>query len=421
MSKTESKPTKQTKAMLFIICAIFIIVSVFFIYSIKESDTAIVAKDQSNSSDYQKIIKAQERAVIANELLCSSFNYLSESPYPDDYAGDYISEDGILTIYLTSFENQSNYIDILSDYIDIVNFEHKQHSLNTLDTVAIDLAGKLQTFFSIAGYGSDIINNYVIIDLEDPRTPHNENILSPFLVADDNYYLYPSENEENVQIKINWDTVKTIEESTYPGGTVLNNNSAIATMACNGYRSGTFGFVTCGHSQIIGHMMYAPIDFVGVTSYINYPTTSNPIVYGDFSFINAVSTPSNTISPTNLYKMINNSLYAYVGGLSISPAVGTYLYKYGFMSGASLVQVTQQNYTDIVSLDGGATGQIKGLSVAKIMSGNSLSGDSGGPYVYQNRFCGVHRGSVVPSPDENHYVKFTPYTYMLNQSISLYY
>ncbi len=271
MSKTESKPTKQTKAMLFIICAIFIIVSVFFIYSIKESDTAIVAKDQSNSSDYQKIIKAQERAVIANELLCSSFNYLSESPYPDDYAGDYISEDGILTIYLTSFENQSNYIDILSDYIDIVNFEHKQHSLNTLDTVATDLAGKLQTFFSIAGYGSDIINNYVIIDLEDPRTPHNENILSPFLVADDNYYLYPSENEENVQIKINWDTVKTIEESTYPGGTVLNNNSAITTMACNGYRSGTLGFVTCGHSQIIGHMMYAPIDFVGVTSYIIQP------------------------------------------------------------------------------------------------------------------------------------------------------
>ena len=380
--------------------------------------TKTPAQRDEIADQYSKIMEIQERAVYANDLLTSSFNYLSDHPYPDDYAGDYISDEGMLTVYLTSLENVDFYKAILEEYTDVIDYKIKNISLNDLTDAAKNIGTLMKKDFAVVSYGPDMMKNCVNVDVAEKYKIENELILSGYMECSNECYRYRLNDDSFISVVINWDS-SVVLESAYAGGSPLGLSTTDydVTMACNGYRSSTFGFVTCGHGQIIGHMMYSANDFVGVTGYISFPTLSNPTVYGDFSFINAVSIPGNTIIPDNHYKMFGNQLYTFTGTLS-NPAVGTYLYSYGMTSGVSLVQVSSQNNTTVVSLGGGNTGSVMGITKATILSGASQGGDSGGPYVYQNRFSGIHQGKSFSAGGP--YALFTPYTYVQAQSISAY-
>lgn len=91
------------------------------------------------------------------------------------------------------------------------------------------------------------------------------------------------------------------------------------------------------------------------------------------------------------------------GGTYLSPAVGTYVTRYGFTTGYSYGTVTA-TYVAIIP----ATEMtIYGMTKVTISEGDGgQPGDSGGPYLTGNAFCGVHHGH---STADSSIVYFTPY------------
>ncbi|MCR4837497.1 MAG: S1 family peptidase [Eubacterium sp.] len=119
----------------------------------------------------------------------------------------------------------------------------------------------------------------------------------------------------------------------------------------------------------------------------------SPGVSGDYSIISAASGYTATSSVfTTSGNTTNFTGYQY------HPAVGTYLYKYGRVSGQAFCQVTDYQVTS-----NGFTNIVK----AKLISGYSQGGDSGRPYRNGTSFCGVHHGSGTINGIT--YVYFTPY------------
>ena len=125
---------------------------------------------------YQDIMNMQEKAVLANELLNSSFKPTDDLLYPDDYAGSQITDEGTLLIYLTDQSNIDHYKSIISEYLSIVEFKTAQLSLNTLLDSADRLAGELKDKLNIDGFGPDITNNCIIINIKDPEIPVLESL-----------------------------------------------------------------------------------------------------------------------------------------------------------------------------------------------------------------------------------------------------
>ncbi len=102
---------------------------------------------------------------------------------------------------------------------------------------------------------------------------------------------------------------------------------------------------------------------------------------------------------------INNGTY-------LAPAVGTYVTKYGCITGYSYGTVTATNA--VITSNIGTT--IFGMTIASISSGaGSIPGDSGGPYLAANAFCGVHHGHLS---SDNSTVIFTPYSLILQGGFS---
>lgn len=97
-------------------------------------------------------------------------------------------------------------------------------------------------------------------------------------------------------------------------------------------------------------------------------------------------------------------------GYMLNPAVGTYLYKYGAVSGQAYCKVTATGIT--LTPDNGSM-RIHNMTKAEIITGTTGPGDSGGPYRCGTDFCGIHHGSATQGGTAT-YVYFTPYTYIYN-------
>lgn len=371
-------------------------------------------QNTTEEKDYLKIMKMQEKAVTANDILMSTFDSNGTLVYPDDYSGNYITREGHLVIFLTCKDNISEYNNILSDYSEIVDYEYVNYSLNDLYMVSDKVFELLSKEFEITMFGPDIINNGIIIESTSKRNENNEEIILRYFSYDNDTYYYESDYGI-IPIDFNWNTSPINEEISFPGGSPMgyvSGSTGRVTMSCNVFNSdGVFGFITCGHGSIPGQVTYSGSTTIGVTSYIRYPSTTNNSVYGDFSFVISTGNPS----VTSNYKYIHlpsTIQYNYVGYVN-SPPIGTVLIKYGKNSGNATVTVSHTGVTNTVNLDG-VTCYVKGITKATINSGYSIGGDSGGPYVFSNKYCGVHRGSNSTS------VFFTPYYFVKSAGYDIY-
>ena len=227
-----------------------------FLFANKRSEP-VTRVDGKSMDKYEVMMAAQQRAVNANELLCSEFDFTSRYPFPDDYAGDYISEDGFFSVYVTSEEGIQRYEKLLADYSDITTYVIREHSYNELIKASDEASEWVADNFDLHFNGPDIINNGIMFSVNDSRTDEAEKkLLSYFKTVAGNYcYEY---NGKLIKVLVEWEA-ESSEEVSYPGGTSLGMISSpdYVTMTCNGYKNNKLGFVTCGHG-----VWFTPFSYV---------------------------------------------------------------------------------------------------------------------------------------------------------------
>ncbi len=347
--------------------------------------------------DIAALMKAQECAVAAHRTLISSFDWdeaRNDYAYPDNYGGDYISENTlVIQLVNPTEEDYAYYTGLLEDYVDHIAFEEVDYSYNFLQSASEDTFEDLSDELEITGYGVRMSQNSVVLYVK-------SNAMATGLSEQNT-------NEENIS-KLKLPRYIQIEEgendtlsATLYGGDLIGNGSSSFTLGACGFYGGAIAIVTCGHG---GHS-------VGSTLYYG-SGTSTPIgtvkkqnygsgLYGDYAI--ATVTYSHTLS-----KYVHNAAgYVLINTYDENPAEGTVVSKYGETTGYSYGTITGTNYT--------AGYGTKGLTVVQISGSNGIDyGDSGGPWYYNDSslgyvFCGITSGKN----GDNTVAYFTPYKYIL--------
>jgi len=164
--------------------------------------------------DYEGIMKAQQRAVDANDLLNSTFDFTLEYPYPDDYSGDWVSDSGDMVICLTSDDNIDDYKTLLSEYADIIEYRFVDHSFNELLLAVKELGTGLEHEMYVKEFGPDIFNNSIFITFSEEASQDNYDILYKYVDVTENGYAF-TYNEDTYNVEITWDEPEVDEEVSY--------------------------------------------------------------------------------------------------------------------------------------------------------------------------------------------------------------
>ena len=348
--------------------------------------------------DIAALMKAQEGAVAAHRTLISSFDWdeaRNDYAYPDNYGGDYISENTlIIQLVSPTEEDYAYYTGLLEDYVDHIAFEEVNYSYNFLQTASEDVSKELSDELEITGYGVRMSQNSVILSvkpgsLDAMVSAQNANGTTALNLPD--------------YIQIQADAASSTDAILYGGDSICTATGGYTMAACGSY-GGTVAIVTCGHGNLS----------VGTTFYYG-TTTSTPIgkvqkvnyasgLYGDYSIVTV--TYSHTLS-----KYIRNATgYVLISAYDENPAEGTIVCKYGQTTKYGVGTITDTNQTILAD----KTVTVKGMTKVALLEGyTSDNGDSGGPYYYQDSslgyvFCGVHHGHSSSSTSY-----FTPYKYIL--------
>lgn len=337
------------------------------------------AYDADTKGDFETIFDIQRDACLANETIYESFEWNNTYIYPDDFAGTYIDYD-MLHVMVTSKDALKRYQTMLNDYT-CLKFDIVEHSYNELMENAARTVEELGDKVKITSYGVALSDN------------------KPFIRVI--YYDYDKVNillkgSEDIIIEKADDYVK--KETTVYGGAHIFSNDHHLTLAGSGTYAGNYAFLTCGHDMATGASVSAGGSTIGNFSTVKYTNYD----YGDYGIILAGSGYS---SSSRVYTS-GGSIS--LNGVMTNPTEGTYLYKYGQVSGQAYCKVTR---TGVNVLSDGSM-HIYGLTEAELISGATDSGDSGGPYRAGTYFCGVHHGSSTS--DNTTYVFFTPYTYPMH-------
>lgn len=201
---------------------------------------------------------------------------------------------------------------------------------------------------------------------------------------------------EASDVIVDW-TYEATDEASIIAGSTLNNS---ITLAGSGTYNGHTAFITCGHSLSYGSSVTCGGSTIGTVEVnVDYAYST-----GDYSIIQAASGYTATSGVLTSSGNMTNFTGAYY-----SPAVGTYLYKYGRVSGQAYCVVSA---TGVISSD-----YRYGLTRATLISGTSTGGDSGGPYRAGTDFCGIHRASNIGSGGS--YLYFTPYSIVYNAGFTI--
>lgn len=354
------------------------------------SITFVSAVDKEEEID--KLIEAQARAVEANEVLMQYFFVEGCGiVYPDYFAGRYI-EDNIFHIRLAAptDEELAGLKNLLSGYEDVVVYEYGDFSRTFLQNYADEIASELkEQGVAVASWGVDDKTGDVNIGVlsEDIHTAkemieiaqtYSPRSTSPKIVIEEGGYIMPS--------------------SRLIGGSRIRVGNETRSIGVCGYYNGYPAIVSCGHGEGYINASVKINDF-GLGHFVEIQYESGEI--GDYSIIKLNDQYADKVS-----HKIGDSINGLttVDGFMLSPSVGTYVTRYGQVTGYSCGTVTRVDHT--VPMTGGET--IRGLTEVFISEGEGgLPGDSGGPYLAGTAFCGVHSGSSVSN---NNYTFFTPYS-----------
>lgn len=332
----------------------------------------------SNNINYinpEEMFSIQREACTAHEILCKSFVWNGSYIYPEDFGGTYIDYD-TLHILIKRNGDTHKYQNLLSNFNKIA-YDYVNYSYNELFALAKKISSEKSLRSGVIAYGVDVISNSALIQV----------------IPD--YYdaaMCSCRDAHNILVEIRDKRVQS--EVSLVGGSSISSNGFSITLGGSGTYNQAVAFLTCGHDMTVGGSLISGNLTVGTLSQVQYANNAS----GDYSFATAASgyTASSYVLTTN-----GNTLK--YGGYLTNPAVGTYLYKYGNVSGQAYCKVTETG----ISVLADKSIYIKNMTVAIIESGTTAKGDSGGPYRNGNYFCGIHHGSNTSTSVT--YVYFTPY------------
>lgn len=166
---------------------------------------------------------------------------------------------------------------------------------------------------------------------------------------------------------------------------------------------GSVAFICCGHDMVNGGIVKSGSSTIGEIVLRQF----HQLQYGDYSIIEAASgyTPTSAVLTTGGSVTHFNDYE--------DPAVGTYIYQYGYVTGQALCKVTQAS-RDVFYY---GTVNIRGLAEAEIISGTVANGDSGGPIRNGRTFCGVLSGTN--RNDDPTHIYYTPSSYFTNAGFEI--
>lgn len=329
----------------------------------------------ADNIDPEDMFEIQREACLANEVLYKSFEWDGTYIYPDDFAGTYIDYD-TLYILVTEGGSVEKYTVLLADYSN-VEYQFVPYSYNTLYSETQRVVEEELADADVVCYGVDVIENRGYINV----------------LKDASAKKHLRSYKENDMIYIEQvDDDGSDEASLIGGSPILTSGNWYLTLGGSGTYNGSVAFLTCGHDVVVGDSLMAGRKTFATASLVRVANNQS----GDFS----ISTAASGYTASSSVLSSGGMAITYQGYL-LNPTVGTYLYKYGAVGGEVYCQVTETGVTWKDTCN---------LTVAKIISGSSELGDSGGPYRSGGYFCGVHKGTRSEGSDI--YVYFTPYTYI---------
>lgn len=372
------------------------------------------AIEVASEPDYEALMMAQQGAVMAHEALMASFTPTPEGyDYPENFGGDFI-EDNKLVVLLVSLSNANiqYYANILSEYIDIVEFRSVDYSYNELSEEVKATVDSMNENYSVTKSYVDIKENRAKICLSpESYAEYVHQALSYSVEA--SKVIVEEENREfgcaqtGVATKSSISLMPAASVSLVGGMKIMANNSG------GGYSLGICGkvgsesaFLTCGHLLELSEGISDQATGYRIGTVTNVYGGTGGGTYGDFA---VVATNSNAVL-TNTAKYGSTGTVT-IGGTCDSPAVGSIVNVQGGYG--------NHTYGEVTNVGVGATDEDYGLTFTKltemlIYSGTINQGDSGAPYwIYQTSsdgttvraFCGIQSG-VAPG-----YSYFTPYYY----------
>ncbi|MGN0809219.1 MAG: trypsin-like serine protease [Christensenellales bacterium] len=362
--------------------------------------SAVFAETGMDLSQEIKIIQQHEAALADSDFTERMYAESSSSNIsrePDYYAGHYYDDTGVLHICFakSASERMIDYQDLLQKYKGKVTFECRDFSFNELCEYADQFAISLKELgCTVYSWGPEVEYNMVII-----------------FVSNESYELALSSiasinTVPNLEVQINTSEAAQLESGTetISGDHIIaqttTGSTSHVTLAATGKYNGQNAFLTCGHTiTSSSSFLSANNATFGTTSLVNYSNNG----YGDFAigYLNSNFNPSHRVrtssTSTTLWK-----------GYALTLGKNKVVKKYGYNSGLAYANIVILSISESFTSNGTTT-TIKGLVKAKITSGSTSLGDSGGPYWLEdgNLFCGVHSGRVYQNGEL--YVYFTPY------------
>lgn len=328
-------------------------------------------------SQVLRAMEMQEPALRAYQILWNSFekDELGNPIYPDEYAGEYISENKLVIMLVNpTKELIEEYTRRThnSDYVVIEKASYSLNHLNSFNDIAYQLIKK---GYDISSYGVDRKANtfFIAVTPEDLDKLMIE--ISPLMLNKD----------ESSPIRIELGTLNTSTLQIWGGDGIKNEDTGSRfSVGIGGSYNGNDAILTAGHgNEKVGIIFtrYPYIEFAGRrTGQVVYqranlsPFENGVDSLGDFAIVEL----DGTDTPTN-------RVY---GGVSItgtysSVPVGTTIYKYGATTGYSWGTVTQISLTVTYTNGFNNIYIVSGLTQSVLQNSSNTDaiapGDSGGP------------------------------------------
>lgn len=351
--------------------------------AVSEEAETIPVNTFPTTAEVNQIIESEQPLVDAYHELMESFPVSSgEIVYPSYYAGAYI-ENGVLVVNVTD-----DAVVPIND--DVVVYQTVEYSYNELQEIVeklISLDISNVTSIGVSDRDNEIhigINENILSAQQEGLGAIKENIEAIYLEE-----YYDTGLDEDLPIECFWEEPASLSATTLQGGMAITNSSTgsgFSISICGTYYgdnvSGERAVLTCGHGMTVGNTIRVSGTTLGTVAAKNF-TSGERYDWGIIKI-------TNTSGFTSTNRVLNNSNYTTITGISTSNPVGTTICKYGrngFATGVIIYSDRAVNYTDV--------GYIHGLVHVTVESqyvGNCGGGDSGGCIYRGHDFYGTYSG-----------------------------
>ncbi|MDR0999740.1 MAG: S1 family peptidase [Clostridiales bacterium] len=333
----------------------------------------IIASAHANNFGYNDI-EVQEPAANAYERLINLFTAsraTGDKLYPDYYGGSFITDDGKLTIYVTTTNSvDMNFFAPLP--VDTVEYKECQYSYSQLKNIMNTLNN-----YKLGNPSSEIAKNFNQFGLFDA-----DNRIIVFLddLSDEKIQSFKTTVHDSDAIVFKQSVGAMVEEISINPGAEITDANGIASIGFRARRNGVGGFVTAAHFAInLGEAIFCN----GADMAICVARQRAGSVDAAFCEVtNSDYTPTNTLNGTD------NTLSTKIR----EPGVGSIVNKIGRTTGHTYGAIVSTDYTALYS-DGTVLTNLTQASY------DSEPGDSGGiVYMYfrsreERLTLGIHTSS----------------------------